>query len=105
MELMTETAAPTTPAERYALFRERRALAAVQPHGPLALINTQWVGDEQTIWGVPGRWAPLRGGGPPPFDIHQVPDLPDTSHLPHDKVGPSKLPSLQCEGPLPPQSS
>ncbi len=59
---MTETAAPTTPAERYALFRERRALAAVQPHGPLALVNTQWVGDEQTIWGVPGRWAPAPEG-------------------------------------------
>jgi uncharacterized protein (DUF1684 family) len=62
MELMTDTAAPATPAERYALFRERRALAAVQPHGPLALVNTQWVGDEQTIWGVPGRWAPAPEG-------------------------------------------
>lgn len=59
---MTETAAPSTAAERYAVFRERRALAAVQPQGPLALVNTQWVGDEQTIWGVPGRWAPTRAG-------------------------------------------
>ena len=59
---MTETAAPSTPAERYAVFRERRALAAVQPQGPLALVNTQWVGDEQTIWGVPGRWAPAAQG-------------------------------------------
>lgn len=59
---MTETAAPLTPAERYAVFRERRALAAVQPQGPLALVNTQWVGDEQTIWGVPGRWAPAAQG-------------------------------------------
>ena len=54
--------APTTPAERYAVFRERRALAAVQPQGPLALVNTQWVGEEQTIWGVPGRWAPAPSG-------------------------------------------
>lgn len=59
---MTETAAPSTAAERYAVFRERRALAAVQPQGPLALVNTQWVGDEQTIWGVPGRWAPAAQG-------------------------------------------
>ncbi|UYN84110.1 MAG: DUF1684 domain-containing protein [Microcella sp.] len=59
---MTETAAPSTPAERYAVFRERRALAAVQPQGPLALVNTQWVGDEQTIWGVPGRWTPAPKG-------------------------------------------
>ena len=63
---MTETAAPTnapaTPAERYAVFRDRRALAAVQPQGPLALVNTQWVGEEQTIWGVPGTWAPAPEG-------------------------------------------
>lgn len=61
---MTETApaAPPTPAERYAIFRERRALAAVQPQGPLALVNTQWVGEEQTIWGVPGTWAPAPAG-------------------------------------------
>ncbi|MFM2352897.1 MAG: hypothetical protein RLZZ608_303 [Actinomycetota bacterium] len=55
-------AAPPTPAERYAVFRERRALAAVQPQGPLALVNTQWVADEQTVWGVPGRWAPAPSG-------------------------------------------
>jgi len=54
----TTPAASSTPAERYGLFRERRALVAVQPQGPLALVNTQWVGDDQTIWGVPGRWAP-----------------------------------------------
>ena len=59
---MTESAPPATPAERYAVFRERRALAAVQPNGPLALVNTQWVGDDQTIWGVPGRWAPAPDG-------------------------------------------
>ncbi len=61
---MTDTApaAPATPAERYAVFRERRALAAVQPQGPLALTNTQWVAEEQSIWGVPGRWAPAPEG-------------------------------------------
>ena len=59
---MTDATAPITPAERYAVFRERRALAAVQPQGPLALVNTQWVADEQTVWGVPGRWAPAPAG-------------------------------------------
>lgn len=59
---MTDTPAPSTPAERYAAFRERRALAVVQPQGPLALVNTQWVGEEQTVWGVPGRWAPAPAG-------------------------------------------
>ncbi|MEN9621405.1 MAG: hypothetical protein RL499_1598 [Actinomycetota bacterium] len=58
---MNDAAAPT-PAERYAVFRERRALAAVQPQGPLALINTQWIAEEQTVWGVPGRWAPAPEG-------------------------------------------
>ncbi|MDO8337926.1 MAG: DUF1684 domain-containing protein [Microcella sp.] len=56
-------AAPATPEERYRVFRERRDLAAVQPQGPLALVNTQWVDAEQTIWGVPGRWAPAPEGG------------------------------------------
>lgn len=62
MDAMTDTAPPATAAERYATFRERRALAAVQPQGPLALVNTQWVGEEQTIWGVPGRWSPAPTG-------------------------------------------
>ena len=39
--------------EKLATFRERRNLAAIQPEGPLALTNTQWVDMEQTIWGVP----------------------------------------------------
>jgi len=50
-------------AEKLAVFRERRALAAVAPQGPLALTNTQWVDQEQTIWGVPGLWAPRNDGG------------------------------------------
>ena len=48
--------------ERLALFRERRNLGAIQPQGPLALVNTQWVDMEQTIWGVPGTWAPAPQG-------------------------------------------
>lgn len=48
---------------KLATFRERRNLAAVQPEGPLALTNTQWVDMEQTIWGVAGTWAPRTDGG------------------------------------------
>lgn len=60
------TDAPTTtqktPAEQYDYFHERRELAVVQPQGSLALTNTQAIDAEQTIWGVPGRWAPLPAG-------------------------------------------
>jgi uncharacterized protein (DUF1684 family) len=68
MDPMTDTAteqqtsAPKTAAEQYALFHERRELAVVQPQGSLALTNTQAIDSEQTIWGVPGRWAPLPQG-------------------------------------------
>ena len=51
------------PHEKLAVFRQRRDLAAVMPQGPLALTNTQWVDMEQTIWGVPGTWAPRSDGG------------------------------------------
>jgi uncharacterized protein (DUF1684 family) len=56
---MTDT---VTPEQQLATFRERRALAVTQPTGSLALTNTQWVDSEQTIWGVPGVWAPLPAG-------------------------------------------
>ena len=51
-----------TPEEQLAYFHERRELAVVQPQGSLALVNTQSIDSEQTIWGVPGRWAPLPEG-------------------------------------------
>jgi len=65
MDPMTETATDPqtqTPAAQFAHFHERRELAVVQPQGSLALTNTQAVDSEQTIWGVPGRWAPLPEG-------------------------------------------
>lgn len=62
----TATAPRPDPREAYEVFRERRHLAVTQPRGNLALVTTQWVTgepeDAQTIWGVPGRWAPLPGG-------------------------------------------
>jgi uncharacterized protein (DUF1684 family) len=60
---MTDTTTTqASPAERLAVFRERRNLAVVQPKGSLALVATQWVDSQQTIWGVPGTWAPLPAG-------------------------------------------
>ena len=59
---MTDTTTTTSPEQRLATFRERRDLAVVQPKGSLALVTTQWVDSEQTIWGVPGTWAPLPAG-------------------------------------------
>ena len=54
---------PTTDAEQqFATYHERRELAAVQPKGNLALVNTQWIDSEQTIWGIPGTWAPAKKG-------------------------------------------
>src|SRR5690554_6772369 len=58
---MTDTAT-MTPEERLATFRERRDLAVVQPKGNLALTTTQLIDSEQTVWGVPGTWAPLADG-------------------------------------------
>ena len=61
---MTDTATAPTPsaAERRDRFHALREQAAQTPRGFLALVNTQWIGEEQTIWGVPGTWAP-RGAG------------------------------------------
>jgi len=62
MDAMTETAT-ATPESLLATYHSRREESVVQPKGNLALVNTQWVDSEQTIWGVPGRWAPAPEGG------------------------------------------
>ncbi|TAL41953.1 MAG: DUF1684 domain-containing protein [Salinibacterium sp.] len=68
---MTDTATDTateqspaeqSPAELLARFRSRREESVVQPKGSLALVATQWVDSEQTIYGVPGVWAPRAKG-------------------------------------------
>src|SRR5690606_31973912 len=66
MDSMTDTApatTPQTPEEQFAYFHSRRELAVVQPQGSLALTTTQVIDAEQTVWGVPGRWAPRTDGG------------------------------------------
>jgi len=62
MELMTDTTTAPTAEQLLATYHERRELSVVQPLGSLALVNTQWIDSEQTIYGVPGRWAPLAEG-------------------------------------------
>lgn len=59
---MTDTTTTPTPEALLATYHERRELSVVQPLGSLALVNTQWIDSEQTIYGVPGRWAPLADG-------------------------------------------
>lgn len=51
-----------TPESQFTTYHERRELSVVQPRGNLALVNTQWIDSEQTVWGVPGRWAPQSPG-------------------------------------------
>ncbi|AWB89370.1 DUF1684 domain-containing protein [Salinibacterium hongtaonis] len=58
---MTETAT-ATPEARLATFRARRDQSVVQPQGSLALTTTQLIDSEQSVWGVPGVWAPLPAG-------------------------------------------
>jgi uncharacterized protein (DUF1684 family) len=65
MDAMTTTATTTDTAAAeaaYATYHSRREESVVQPKGSLALVNTQWVDSEQSIYGVPGRWAPAEGG-------------------------------------------
>lgn len=59
---MTDAIDPRTAEAELAVFRERRALSVTKPFGNLALVNTQWVDSEQSVWGVPGTWAPLPAG-------------------------------------------
>ncbi|WP_144759246.1 DUF1684 domain-containing protein [Curtobacterium sp. 9128] len=42
--------------------RSPRDRWAVSPRGPLALVNAQRVDHPQTVWPVPGSWAPAVGG-------------------------------------------
>ncbi|HET6825709.1 MAG TPA: DUF1684 domain-containing protein [Amnibacterium sp.] len=60
---MTDTAtAPATAEERHQRFHTLREQSVATPTGFLALVNTQWVSEEQTIWGVPGTWLPRPAG-------------------------------------------
>lgn len=59
---MTNAPTTTSPQAELATFRERRDQMVAQPLGSLALVNTQWIDSEQSVWGVPGMWAPLPAG-------------------------------------------
>lgn len=61
---MTDTTLhAAAPEQLLATYHSRREESVVQPKGNLALVNTQWIDSEQSIWGVPGRWAPNPDGG------------------------------------------
>ncbi|MGV8970674.1 MAG: DUF1684 domain-containing protein [Microbacteriaceae bacterium] len=57
---MNETV--VTPEIKLATFRKRREESVAAPQGNLALVNTQWVDSEQTIYGVSGLWSPRAHG-------------------------------------------
>ena len=52
----------TDAADRFAQFHSRRELQVSEPFGSLALVLTHWLDSEQSIWGVPGTWAPRPDG-------------------------------------------
>ena len=53
----------TEASERFSLFHSRREAQVREPFGSLALVLTQWIDSEQTVWGIPGTWAPRADGG------------------------------------------
>ncbi len=50
--------------ERFSTFHQRREAQAKEPFGSLALVLTQWIDAEQTVWGVAGTWTPRADGQP-----------------------------------------
>jgi uncharacterized protein (DUF1684 family) len=52
----------TDALERFTTFHGRREAQVKEPFGSLALVLTQWIDAEQTVWGVPGTWAPRADG-------------------------------------------
>ena len=56
--------AMTEAADRFELFHSRRETQVTEPFGSLALVLTQWLESEQSVWGVPGLWAPRSDGKP-----------------------------------------
>jgi len=52
----------TTGQQLLKKLHARRNAAVTSAQGNLALVNTQWVDSEQTIYGVPGIWAPRDAG-------------------------------------------
>lgn len=52
----------TESADKFALFHSRRETQVAEAFGSLALVLTQWLDSEQTLWGVPGTWSPRSDG-------------------------------------------
>lgn len=59
---MSDTTTTQNEQDLLAVYHSRREMSVVQPRGSLALVNTQWIDSSQTIWGVPGTWAPRAPG-------------------------------------------
>ncbi len=52
----------TEAADRFTNFHARREAQVKEPMGSLALVLTQWIDAPQSVWGVPGTWAPRVDG-------------------------------------------
>jgi uncharacterized protein (DUF1684 family) len=52
----------TEASDRFDLFHSRREAQVKEPFGSLALVLTQWIDAPQSVWGVPGTWAPRPDG-------------------------------------------
>ena len=52
----------TEAADRFLNFHARREAQVKEPMGSLALVLTQWIDVAQSVWGVPGTWAPREDG-------------------------------------------
>lgn len=52
----------TEATDKLALFHSRREVQVAEPFGSLALVLTQWLDSEQTVYGIPGTWAPRADG-------------------------------------------
>ncbi len=48
---------------QFEAFSARRNSSLSQPNSPLALIATEWVDSEKSVWAIPGRWGPRTDGG------------------------------------------
>ncbi len=48
---------------KFEAFSAGRNSSLSQPNSPLALIATEWVESERSVWAIPGVWGPRTDGG------------------------------------------